>query len=41
MESGKVYEETCTVMLPPKEQQSAFHQGDKFPQYVAALIGEF
>ncbi|XP_059469654.1 facilitated trehalose transporter Tret1-like [Neocloeon triangulifer] len=37
METRKVYEETCEVMLPQKDQ-TALPQGKKFPQYVVALI---
>ncbi|XP_065350463.1 facilitated trehalose transporter Tret1-like [Cloeon dipterum] len=37
MEGKKIYQETCTVMLPEKEQ-NALPQGKMFPQYTAALI---
>ncbi|CAB3365739.1 Hypothetical predicted protein [Cloeon dipterum] len=37
MDGKKIYQETCTVMLPEKEQ-NALPQGKKFPQYTAALI---
>jgi hypothetical protein len=40
MENDKVYQETCTVMLPKKEQKSAFNEGKKLPQYATALTGK-